>query len=301
MTDAGLHKEGAAMPRARFVAFTANGRSGYGLLRDDGLADLSRRLADTVPTLQSLIESGAWDAAERAGRADGPDLAPGAFALQPPIGANARILCVGVNYPDRSGEYRDGAPPPRYPSLFVRFASSFVGHDRAIVRPRASDQLDYEGELVLVIGKSGRHIDERDVLDHVAAITLCNEGSVRDWLRHGKFNVTQGKNFDSSGAMGPWLVPFHDERQIADIRLTTRVNGALRQDDRTSRMTFGFRYLISYISTFVTLQPGDVLVTGTPAGAGARRDPPVWLRPGDVVEVAAEGIGLLRNTVEAES
>src|SRR3546814_10100545 len=104
-----------------------------------------------------------------------------AFALRPPIGANARIFCVGVNYPDRSGEYRDGAPPPRYPSLFVRFASSFVGHDRAIVRPRASEQLDYEGELVLVIGKSGRHIDERDALGHVAAITLCNEGSVRDW------------------------------------------------------------------------------------------------------------------------
>jgi 2-keto-4-pentenoate hydratase/2-oxohepta-3-ene-1,7-dioic acid hydratase in catechol pathway len=123
---------------------------------------------------------------------------------------------------------------------------------------------------------------------------------VRDWIRHGKFNVTQGKNFDRSGSLGPWLVPFTDERQIADIRLTTRVNGETRQDDRTSRMIFPFRTLISYISTFATLHPNDIIVTGTPAGAGARHDPPRWLKPGDVVEVEAEGLGILRNTIEDE-
>lgn len=288
------------IPRARFVAFAADGRSGYGLLRDDGLADLSQRLADTLPTLRSLIDAGAWGAAEHAGRAGDPDLAPGAFTLGPPIAERARIICVGVNYPDRSGEYRDGAPRAPYPSLFIRFASSFVGHEQAMVRPRVSEQLDYEGELVVMIGRPGRHIREDDALSHIAAITLCNEGSVRDWLRHGKFNVTQGKNFEASGAMGPWLVPYRDESQIADIRLTTRVNGELRQDDRTSRMIFGIRQLISYISTFVELQPGDMIVTGTPAGAGARRDPPVWLRPGDVVEVAAESVGVLRNRIVAE-
>ena len=160
---------------------------------------------------------------------------------------------------------------------------------------------DYEGELVLVIGKAGRHIAEGAALDHIAAITLCNEGTIRDWVRHAKFNVTQGKNFDSTGSLGPWIVPYTNEAQIADVRLTTRVNGEVRQDDRTSRLIFGFRYLINYISTFTTLVPGDIIVTGTPTGAGARFDPPRYLKPGDVVEVEAEGVGILRNSVVDEA
>jgi 2-keto-4-pentenoate hydratase/2-oxohepta-3-ene-1,7-dioic acid hydratase in catechol pathway len=185
--------------------------------------------------------------------------------------------------------------------MFLRTERSFVGHGAPLVRPRASSQLDYEGELVLVIGKAGRHIAEKDALDHVAALTLCNEGTLRDWVRHAKFNVTQGKNFESSGSLGPWLVPYVDEAQIADIRLTTRVNGELRQDDRTSRLIFGFRYLIAYLSTFTTLVPGDIIVTGTPTGAGARLDPPRYLKPGDVIEVEVEGVGLLRNGVVDEA
>jgi len=206
-----------------------------------------------------------------------------------------------VNYPDRNAEYRDGQDAPKYPSMFMRTPRSFVGHNTPLVRPLASQQLDYEGEVVLVIGKPGRHVSENAALDHIAGVTLCNEGSVRDWLRHAKFNVTQGKNFDASGSLGPWLVPYTSEAQIADIRLTTRVNGELRQDDRTSRLIFPFRYLISYISTFATLVPGDIIVTGTPTGAGARFDPPRYLKPGDVVEVEAEGVGLLRNGVIDEA
>lgn len=285
----------------RFIVFRANDRIGYGLLREDGVADLSRRLADSFLTLQALVAADAWAAAYDEGMKGAADLAPGDYVLAPPLPDRGRIICVGVNYPDRSAEYADAAPPPAHPSLFPRFASSFVGHDAPLVRPRVSEQLDYEGEVVLVIGRGGRHIAAGDALDHIAAVTLCNEGSVRDWMRHGKFNVTQGKNFDRSGAIGPWLVPYTEEAQIADIRVTTRVNGELRQDDRTSRMLFGFRELIPYISTFTTLEPGDVIVTGTPTGAGARRDPPLWLRPGDVVEVEAEGIGLLRNGVEDEA
>jgi 2-keto-4-pentenoate hydratase/2-oxohepta-3-ene-1,7-dioic acid hydratase in catechol pathway len=290
----------SSVRHTRLVAFETPERSGYGLLREDGIADLSRRLAGSLPTLQSVIETGAWAEAEEAGRKGAIDLALGEFSFLPPIPERARIICVGVNYPDRAAEYADAAPAPPYPSLFIRFASSFVGHGGAMVRPTVSEQLDYEGEIVLVIGKAGRHIPEVAALDHVAALTLCNEGSVRDWLRHGKFNVTQGKNFDRSGAIGPWLVQYVDERQVEDVRLTTRVNGALRQDDRTSRMIFGFRSLIRYVSTFMELAPGDMIVTGTPTGAGARRDPPEWLRAGDVIEVEAEGIGLLRNTVEDE-
>jgi 2-keto-4-pentenoate hydratase/2-oxohepta-3-ene-1,7-dioic acid hydratase in catechol pathway len=183
----------------------------------------------------------------------------------------------------------------------MRTPRSFVGHRTPLVRPKASAQLDYEGELVLVIGKAGRNIAESNALDHIAAVTLCNEGTIRDWVRHAKFNVTQGKNFDSTGSLGPWLVPYTDESEIADVRLTTRVNGEMRQDDRTSRLVFGFRYLIRYLSTFTTLVPGDVIVTGTPTGAGARFDPPRYLKPGDVVEVEAENIGVLRNGVIDEA
>jgi 2-keto-4-pentenoate hydratase/2-oxohepta-3-ene-1,7-dioic acid hydratase in catechol pathway len=148
----------------------------------------------------------------------------------------------------------------------------------------------------VVIGTGGRRIAEADAYDHIAALTLCNEGTLRDWVRHAKFNVTQGKNWDRSGAMGPWLVPFTHPAQITDIALTTRVNGEVRQEDRTGRMIFPSARQIAYISTFTTLVPGDIIVTGTPTGAGARLDPPVWLKPGDVIEVEAEGIGVLRNT-----
>jgi 2-keto-4-pentenoate hydratase/2-oxohepta-3-ene-1,7-dioic acid hydratase in catechol pathway len=212
-----------------------------------------------------------------------------------------KIICVGVNYPDRNAEYKDGQDTPKFPSLFVRFPQSFVGHGDALIRPKASPQLDYEGEIALIIGKPGRHIPEIDALSHVAALTLCNEGSVRDWIRHGKFNVTQGKNFERSGSLGPWLVPYTDESQIEDIRLTTRVNGEMRQDDRTSRMIFSFRRLINYISTFTMLHSNDIIITGTPTGAGARFDPPQWLKPGDVVEVEADGLGILRNTIGDEA
>ncbi len=212
-----------------------------------------------------------------------------------------KIICIGVNYPHRNAEYRDGQDARPYPSVFIRFARSFVGHMQPLVLPRASRQLDYEGEIVIVIGKPGRHIAAADAFDHVAGTTLCNEGCVRDWMRHAKFNVTQGKNFDATGAIGPWIIPFSGEEQIADIGLRTRVNGKTRQDDRTGRMIFPFRHLISYISTFTTLVPGDHIVTGTPTGAGARLDPPVWLQPGDIVEVEADGIGTLRNPVIGEA
>ena len=171
------------------------------------------------------------------------------------------------------------------------------GHGEPLVRPRESEQLDYEGEIVVVIGRAGRRIARADAWDHIAAISLANEGTLRDWVRHAKFNVTQGKNFDASGAFGPWLVPFEDPAQLEDIALETRVNGEVRQVDRTSRMLFPFPQLIEYISTFTTLVPGDVILCGTPTGAGARLDPPAWLKPGDVVEVSAEGIGTLINPI----
>jgi 2-keto-4-pentenoate hydratase/2-oxohepta-3-ene-1,7-dioic acid hydratase in catechol pathway len=286
--------------RPRFLSFSQASTQGFGLLIGDRVIDLTARADGRWPTFESLLQRGAMRAAADAFAAKDGDFTLADIVLQPPLPRPGKILCVGVNYPDRADEYAGEITAPAYPSLFPRFPQSFVGHDQPLIRPTVSDQLDYEGEIVVVIGTGGRHIPEASALDHIAALTLCNEGSVRDWLRHGKFNVTQGKNFDRSGSLGPWLTAYESEEQIADIRLTTRVNGEIRQDDRTSRMLFSFRRLLSYISTFTTLMPGDVIVTGTPTGAGARSDPPIWLKPGDVVEVEADGLGVLRNTITDE-
>ncbi len=247
-----------------------------------------------------MIEAGAIPqvlAAAQGRPASHPD---GSFTFDPPLPDPEKIICVGVNFPDRNAEYKDGQDAPPNMSLFIRVPRSFTGHDQPLIRPPESPQLDYEGEIAVVIGKPGRRIPEAVALSHIAALTLCNEGTIRDWVRHAKFNVTQGKNWDRSGSLGPGLVPFTDPAQITDIRLTTRVNGEVRQQDRTSRMLFPVARQIAYISTFTTLVPGDIIVTGTPTGAGARFDPPVWLRPGDVIEVEAEGLGILRNGVADE-
>lgn len=289
------------MTRPRLATFTADGATRYGLITDNGAIDLSARHGKTWPTLRRVIEAGALQRIAGEGAGQPIDFSLSDIVYEIPLPDAEKIICVGVNYPDRNEEYKDGQAAPANPSLFPRFARSFTGHDRPLMRPPESPQLDYEGEIVLVIGKGGRRIAETDALDHVAAVSLCNEGTIRDWVRHAKFNVTQGKNFDRSGSIGPWLVPFTDDAQIADISLETRVNGEMRQHDRTGRMIFPFRKIISYISTFTTLVPGDMLVTGTPTGAGARLDPPVWLKPGDVVEVEAAGIGILRNSIADET
>jgi len=285
--------------RPRLLSFRHQGVLKYGLVAGDGVVDLSKRHPQWQ-SLREMIEAGALLSVAEEGMALAADVPLSDITYEIPIPAPEKIICVGVNFPDRNEEYKDGQAAPSNPSLFIRFPRSFTGHDQPLIRPPESPQLDYEGEIVIVIGKAGRRIPEADALDHIAALSLCNEGTIRDWVRHAKFNVTQGKNFDRSGSIGPWLVPYVDESQLADIRLETRVNGEVRQSDRTGRMIFSFRKIISYISTFTTLVPGDVIVTGTPTGAGARFDPPIWLKPGDVVEVEADGIGILRNTIADE-
>ena len=284
----------------RFATYSANGETYYGAVTDEGMAALSPGFPHW-PTLRDVIAAdGLHDLAVAA--KNHPVTHPnGTFAYQIPVPNPEKIICVGVNFPDRNAEYKDGQEAPPNMSLFIRFPRSFTGQGQPLIRPPETPQLDYEGEIAIVSGKGGRRIKAEDAYDHIAAVTLCNEGTLRDWVRHAKFNVTQGKNWDNSGAMGPWLVPFTSAAQLDDVRLTTHVNGELRQDDRTSRMLFPIRRQIEYISTFTTLVPGDVIVTGTPTGAGARFDPPRFLKPGDVIEVEAEGIGKLTNTVEDEA
>ncbi len=281
----------------KFATYTADNRTFFGAITDNGAIALNDAFPDCA-SLYEVIASGAFGQLAKA--AEGKPVTHTEFTYEMVMPDARRILCVGVNFPDRNAEYKDGSAQPKYMSLFPRFASGFTGHDRPLIRPPENHTLDYEGEVAIVIGKGGRRIVQQDAYDHIAALTLCNEGTIRDWVRHAKFNVTQGKNWDKSGAIGPWLVPFTDAAQLDDARIQTRVNGELRQDDTLNRMMFPIRREIEYISTFMTLQPGDIIVTGTPTGAGARFDPPRYLVPGDVIEVSVDGIGTLRNTVEDE-
>ncbi|OZI56001.1 fumarylacetoacetate hydrolase family protein [Bordetella genomosp. 4] len=282
----------------KLLSYEHQGRIGFGALRDGehivtlddlGYDSLKGVLtARALPILQRL-------AAERAA-----SLHLDQVRLLPPITEPEKIICVGVNYGNRNEEYKDGSAPPAYPSVFPRFPGSFVGHGQPLLRPPESEQLDYEGEIALIIGKAGRRISAEDAWDHVAALTCLNEGTVRDWLKHGKFNVTQGKNFDASGSIGPWMVTADEFDPRAPLEVRTRVNGELRQHDRTDNLMFPFAELIRYISIWTTLKPGDVISTGTPIGAGVRFTPPRFLKPGDVVEVEVSGIGVLSNPVADE-
>lgn len=279
---------------SRFVSYTTGQACGWGHLDGDVITDLTAHF----PTLRAAIEAGALAALAQA---NGPKITLDQVDLTIPITNPEKILCVGVNFPDRNAEYKDGQDAPRFMSLFPRFPRSFTGAGQPLIRPPESPQLDYEGEVVIIIGKPGRRIAEAEAYDHIAALSLANEGTIRDWVRHAKFNVTQGKNWEKSGSIGPFVTPFRDPAQLDDIALETRVNGELRQQDRSSRMIFSFRKIVAYISTFTTLVPGDVILCGTPTGAGARFDPPIWLKPGDVVDITATGLGTLTNTIADET
>jgi 2-keto-4-pentenoate hydratase/2-oxohepta-3-ene-1,7-dioic acid hydratase in catechol pathway len=284
----------------RLATFLANGRASYGAVTARGVIDLGRRLGERYPALIDLIRADALGEA-RAAVTGADDYALNDIVLLPPVQGAEKIICVGINYADRNAEYNDNRQQSKYPNLFVRFPGSLVGHEQALVRPKVSEKLDYEGEIVLVIGREGRHVPRERALAMVAGLTLANEGTIRDWVRHGTLNVTQGKNFDKSGSMGPWVVTTDEVDPAKPLHLTTRVNGAVRQDDTTARLIWDFPELIRYISTFTTLKPGDLILTGTPTGSGSHADPPVWLKPGDVLEMEVPEIGVLRNTVVDEA
>ncbi|MGB1825145.1 MAG: fumarylacetoacetate hydrolase family protein [Candidatus Puniceispirillaceae bacterium] len=279
------------------ISFLHDNVARFGRLDGETVTDLTASFDGRFASLSDAANAGAL---AELYAADGASVALADVTLTAPLPSPGKIICVGVNFPDRNAEYKDGQSAPANPSLFIRFPGSFVGHGDDLRRPPESEQLDYEGEIAIVIGTGGRRIEAANAWDHIAAVTLCNEGTIRDWVRHAKFNVTQGKNFEKSAAMGPGLLAFTGPDMLADIELTTRVNGEIRQQDRTSRMIFSFTDIIAYVSTFTPLKPGDVLVCGTPTGAGARFDPPKWLKPGDIVEISADGLGTLSNGVRDE-
>jgi len=279
----------------RFLSFRTDERASFGVLKENAIVDVGKLLG--IPTLGAALRAGALPRALEVAAAREPSVALDEIRYLPTVPDPEKIICIGVNYANRNAEYKDSEPPPKFPSVFMRTPGSLVGHREPIWKPRESDQLDYEGEIALVIGTEGRRIAERDAWRHVAGLSLINEGSVRDWLRHSKFNVTPGKNFERSGSFGPWLVTADEFRDGEELHLTTRVNGEVRQDDTTANLIFTFARLINYLSSFMRLLPGDVIATGTPTGAGARFDPPKYLKAGDVVEVQVPRIGMLSNAI----
>ena len=282
----------------KFLSFENDGVASFGLVNDNGVVDLGKRHPEHAD-LRAAIRAGKLGelAADSAADADF-DLT--AVTFLPTIPNPEKIICIGVNYANRNAEYKDNSDAPKYPSVFMRTRESLTGHNQPLMDPPESDQLDYEGEIVIVIGKEGRRIPEDKAHEYIAGLTIMNEGSLRDFLRHAKFNVTQGKNFEQSGALGPWLVTPDELDPMGELQVMTRVNGEERQNDTTANLMFPFRYLISYLSTFYRLKPADVIATGTPLGAGARFDPPKYLKEGDVVEVEVPGIGILNNPVLTE-
>ena len=271
----------------KLISFTHNGHSGFGRLDGDIVTDLSA----TAPDLKTALTDPATLNAE------GPKLTRSNVTLLPPIPNPDKIFCIGVNYVEHREE--TGRKPVAYPTVFTRYAETQVADGAPLIRPAASTHFDYEGELAVIIGKAGRHVSEADALGIVAGYACYNDGSVRDWQNHTS-QFTPGKNFSGTGGFGPWIITA-DQADLSTMSVTTRLNGVVVQHAPVSDLIFSIPAIIASITTFTTLRPGDIISTGTPGGVGAKRVPPLWMKPGDVVEVDIAGVGVLTNPVVAES
>ena len=284
----------------KIASYLHQGQESFGVVIGGGLVDLRGQLSAPAASLREVLERGLLDEVRALSDLAAPTLRLAEVTLLTPIVRPGKIVCVGINYRSRPGEFGAAAPPP-YPSLFFRNPHAQVASGQPILRPPESEQLDFEGEVAIIIGRGGRRISQADAMGHVAGYACFNEGSIRDWMKHGVYNVTAGKNFDATGGFGPWMATADAFPDPAAIALETRVNGTVVQSDSTASLIFPFVRLIEYISTVMTLDPGDVIATGTPAGSGSKREPPVWLKPGDLVEVEVHGVGCLSNRVEDEA
>ena len=280
----------------KLMTYTTGGAQTYGIAVDGGVIDVGARLGGSYPSLRTVLEADALGEVE-ALAGETADAALDDVTFLPPIPEPEKIICVGLNYEDHRIE--TGREPTGYPVLFARYAHCQVGHGQAMVRPNNSEQFDYEGELVAVVGQPARHVGRADALNYLAGYSIYNDGSVRDWQGH-THQFLPGKNFDGTGGFGPWLVTADEIPDPATLTLTTRLNGAVMQHANTDQLIFNIPYLVSYLSDFMQLRPGDVIVTGTPGGVGFRRDPPVFMRQGDTIEVEISRIGTLTNPIVDE-
>ena len=282
----------------KLASFQFRGQASYGAVVDDGVVDLGRRFGEVYPDLRSLIEGNALEEAQEVVKGATADYAAELVDWLPVIPSADKVICVGLNYKAHIAEL--GRKMEDHPTLFHRMNNSHVGHLQPIVRPKVSERFDYEGELALVIGKGGRHIPAEKALDCIAGYSIYNDGSVRDYQRHTQ-QYTPGKNFYRSGAFGPWMVTADEIPDPRKLHLTTTLNGVKLQDTLIDDLLFSIEQIIAYTSIFTPLLPGDVIVTGTPGGVGGARNPPIWMKPGDIVEVAISNIGVLRNPVVGEA
>ena len=277
----------------KLLSFSADGKELFGALSGDGIVTLNGKIGQ--PSLRAALAAGALPAIRDAVKTAKPDQKPADVKFLPVIPQPNKILCAGINY--RSHAAETGRELPKQPSMFVRFADTLVGHDGALIRPRVSDNFDFEGELALVIGKPARHVAPERALDYVAGYTCFVDGSVRDYQ---KFSVTSGKNFPGTGPLGPWLVTADEIADPSRLTLSTRLNGTQVQHATTDLLIYSVAQIVAFCSDFTALAPGDVIATGTPEGVGMRRTPPLWMKPGDTLEVEITGIGVLRARVVDE-
>jgi 2-keto-4-pentenoate hydratase/2-oxohepta-3-ene-1,7-dioic acid hydratase in catechol pathway len=277
----------------KLLSFAAGGNEYFGALNGDGVVTLNDKVGQ--PDLRAALAAGAIEAMREAARETRPDRKLAEIKFRPLNPRPNKILCAGVNYRAHAAEV--ARELPKQPSMFIRFADTLVGHDGEMIRPLASDNFDYEGELALVIGKGGRHIKAEQALEHVAGYTIFVDGSVRDYQ---KFSVTSGKNFPGTGPLGPWLVTTDEIPEPGKLTLTTRLNGQQVQHSPTSQLIYSIPQIIAFCSDFTALSPGDVIATGTPEGVGHGRKPPLWMKPGDVLEVEITDIGTLRAHIVDE-
>ncbi len=280
----------------KFLSFRAGSSAHYGVVDDNKVVDLTPRLK--YPDLKALIAADARAEAERAMKGAAADFTLEQITFDPVITNPAKIIAVGLNYNEHINE--TGLASHDYPTIFTRWADTHVGHLQPLIRPRASETFDYEGELVVIIGKGGRHIKAADAMNHIAGYSIYNEGSIRDYQRHTS-QFTPGKNFFATGSFGPFIVTPDEVGPLRGKKIQTRLNGNTVQSSTLDMMIFPPEKLIEYISIFTPLAAGDVIITGTPGGVGWVRKPPLWMKAGDKVEVEIDSVGLLKNTVVAEA
>lgn len=281
----------------KLASFSLGKNESYGVVTDGSVIDLGRRLGSRFPTLRSAIAADAIGEIARITASEKPDMPLSAVKLLPPIPNPDKIICVGLNYAEHAKE--GGKAVPEFPALFIRLTNTLVADGSPMVCPKLSGNFDFEGELVVVMAKGGRHISKANALDHVLGYSCLNDGSIRDF--QFKHSLATGKNFSSTGGFGPWIVTRDEIPDPSALLLTTRVNGVEVQRSGTNDLIFDVPTIISYVSGFTPLVPGDVIATGTPSGVGFARKPPLWLKPGDQVDVEISKIGVLHNPVIAEA